>query len=102
MNKLITDKQQEVSDLCRQFHVRQLEVFGSVIGDQFDPESSDLDFLVEFDEIGINNYADNYFGLLSAFQELFGLPVDLVVSSTVENPYLLESIEANKHFLYAA
>ena len=41
---------EELRDLCRRFHVRRLEVFGSAARGDFDPARSDIDFLVEFAE----------------------------------------------------
>ena len=45
----ISSRQEELRELCRWFHVRRLDLFGSAAGDDFDPARSDLDFLVEFD-----------------------------------------------------
>jgi hypothetical protein len=45
----ISSHREELRELCRQFHVRRLDVFGSATGDDFDPARGDLDFLVEFD-----------------------------------------------------
>ena len=101
MNKIINLNKEEIKNLCRQFHVKSLEVFGSATNDSFNNDS-DLDFLVEFDQIGIENYADSYFGLLSALKDLFKQPIDLVVSSSIKNPYFLESIEKDRAALYAA
>lgn len=102
MNKIIQNKQKNIEQLCKKFHVKKLEVFGSVTRTSFDPVSSDIDFLVEFDPKGISEYADNYFGLHDALQDLFKIPVELVVSSTIKNPYFLENIESERTFLYAA
>ena len=106
MNKIISSKQKELECLCKKYHVQILEAFGSVTRNDFgqhpDGSSSDLDFLVEFNQIGLENYADNYFGLLDALKSLFNYPVDLVVSSSIKNPYFLESLEQDRTFLYAA
>jgi len=104
MNKIIETKLKEIEALCKKFHVQALEVFGSVTREDhsFDSMQNDIDFLVEFDEIGIAKYADNFFGLQDALQQLFKRPVDLVVGSSVKNPYFLESIERDREFLYAA
>lgn len=102
MNKIIQQKQPQLEALCRQYHAQRLEVFGSVTRDDFDPATSDLDFLVEFDEEGLKNYADCYFGLLAALESLFSLPVELVVISSLKNPYFLQNIQKNRTLLYAA
>jgi hypothetical protein len=51
MNADVAEYRTELIQLCRQFHVRQLELFGSELGDAYDPELSDLDFLVEFEAL---------------------------------------------------
>jgi len=68
MNKVISDKQNELEQLCHQYHIEKLELFGSAVSDNFDPETSDIDFLVEFNSAGLEHYADNYFGLYTALQ----------------------------------
>ena len=102
MNKIIQTKQKQIDILCEKYHVKALEVFGSVTQNAFNTTNSDIDFLVEFDQTGIENYADSYFGLLSALKDLFKQPIDLVVSSSINNPYFLESIEKDRASLYAA
>ena len=108
MNKIIKSNQIQIEALCKTFHVQSLEVFGSATHDDngdvshFDDLKSDIDFLVEFNELGIANYADNFFGLQESLQQLFNRSVDLVVGSSVKNPYFLESIEQDREFLYAA
>ncbi len=88
--------------LCRRFQVRRLELFGSASGEKFDPVSSDLDFLVEFEDPPAAGYAEAYFGLAESLKELFHRDVDLVVLSAVKNPYFRESIERSRTLLYAA
>ena len=49
MHAAISDKKDELAELCRRYGVARLEVFGSAArGTDFDPQSSDADFLVEF------------------------------------------------------
>jgi len=48
MHPSIAAKRPKIVEICRRFHVRRLEVFGSAArGDDFDPACSDADFLVE-------------------------------------------------------
>jgi len=66
-----------VAELCRQFQVRELLVFGSAARDDFDPERSDIDLLVEFEpeaRIGLFRYAE----LQQRLAELLGRKVDLI------------------------
>ena len=47
-------------------------------------------------------YANAYFGLLEALQQLFGRPVDLVVDSAIKNPYFRQSVEETRTLVYEA
>jgi hypothetical protein len=100
--KAIEQKREQLVDLCRQFHVQRLALFGSALGESFDAKDSDLDFLVEFKALPAGSYADTYFGLMEALQQLFERPVDLVVESAIKNPYFRQSVEHSKALLYAA
>ena len=102
MNPVVEERRADLARLCRRFRVRRLELFGSAARADFDPAASDLDFLVEFDDLEPAEYADAYFGLLEALQAIFGRAVDLVVPSAVRNPYLLRAIEQSRVVLYAA
>lgn len=44
----IESKRRELEALCERHRVERLALFGSASRDDFDPESSDLDFSVEF------------------------------------------------------
>lgn len=102
MQPFIQAKQEELTSLCRRYHVRRLELFGSAAAGTFEPASSDLDFLVEFEELDPPAYADAYFGLQESLSALYQRPVDLVIPAAVHNPYFLRSIERNRALLYAA
>ncbi len=98
----ISSRRDELREVCRRFHVRQLELFGSAARDDFDPARSDLDFLVEFQPVPLGAYADAFFGLKESLEQLFGRPVDLVAAAAIRNPYLRESVDRAKTLLYAA
>ncbi len=103
MNSLIEYKIMDLNKLCAKYRVRRLELFGSAaVEEQFDPQTSDLDFLIEFLPLQPGEYADAYFGLLESLNELFGRPVDLVMIRAIKNPYFLEYINKNRIVLYAA
>jgi predicted nucleotidyltransferase len=70
MKTLIEVKHTEIVDLCRRYRVRKLELFGSAANGRFDPETSDLDFLVDFDTIPHGEHANCYFSLLFALKDL--------------------------------
>ena len=102
MYPLIEDKRTELEELCRRFHVERLELFGSATTDRFDPETSDLDFLVEFQPLDYGKHAKSYFGLLAELEDLFDRHIDLVEIGAIQNPYLLKAIAKQRTPLYAA
>lgn len=91
-----------LTELCHRYGVVRLSVFGSATSDAFDPERSDFDFLVDFDDFAPGRYADAYFGLLESLERLLGRPVDLVVGSAIKNPFFRESVDRTKALVYAA
>lgn len=102
MNTIVLEYQQEIEKLCRNFCVQRLELFGSAANASFDPEQSDFDFLVEFEPLTKGAYAATFFGFKRALEQLLGRPIDLVVASSIRNPYFRQSVEQSKALLYAA
>lgn len=102
MPSFIEPYRPQIIALCRRFNVHRLEVFGSALRADFDPASSDVDFLVEFDaNPGVNAF-EAYFDLRRELSELLGRPVDLVMPSAIRNSYVKASIDASKESVYAA
>ncbi|MDZ7739706.1 MAG: nucleotidyltransferase domain-containing protein [Bacteroidales bacterium] len=88
-----------IRKLCEQYNVSQLSVFGSILTDKFN-KNSDIDLLVDFSSIDLQNYADNYFSLKQALEEIFRRQVDLLENKAIKNPYLRQSINSSKRILY--
>ena len=90
-----------IEKLCRQYGVRKFFLFGSALTERFDPEHSDLDFLVEFiDREPTNEYAERYLNFAEAIETLFDRPVDLISTHSIHNPYLQREIEATRKLIY--
>ena len=103
MHAAISDKKDELARLCRSYGVVRLEVFGSAArGEDFDPQSSDADFLVEFDLGSGPATLDQYFDFRDALCGALGLPVDLVEAEAVRNPYLRAAIDRSRELIYAS
>ncbi len=102
MQRLIAAHRGEIESLCRQHHVRRLDVFGSATTDRFNPETSDVDFLVELESLPPREYARAFDGLQQGLEALLGRPVDLVSAKSVVNPYFARSVEATREAVYAA
>ena len=90
----------EINNLCLQNKVKSLFVFGSVITDQF-TEKSDIDLVVDIDSNDPFDYADSYFNLKFALQDLFRRPVDLLENKAIKNPYIRQNIDQSKSLIYA-
>ena len=103
MHAAIADKREELAELCRRYGVARLEVFGSAArGTDFDPQTSDADFLVEFNPDSGFGPFDQFFGLAEALRDALGRPVDLVESGAVRNPYLRAAIDRSRELVYAS
>ena len=102
LEDLIVEKQADLEAICRRRSVARLELFGSAAKGTADPESSDLDFLVEFQELPFGKRSDAFFGLLQDLEALFGRKVDLVEEKAVTNPYFIRNIRDSRRLLYAA
>jgi predicted nucleotidyltransferase len=104
MVAVLANRDVELSALCARFGVRRLEVFGSAATeDEFDPESSDIDMIVEFRHgQDLGPWLANYFSLREGLSKLFGYPVDLVMSSAMKNPHFIREANRTRKLLYAS
>jgi len=102
MISILTRHTTALEELCARYRVARLAVFGSAAGDDFDEASSDVDLLVEFEPLTPVERADAYFGLLESLEQLLGVPVDLLESGPIRNPYLKRSIDETRVVVYEA
>ena len=98
----IDAKRSATAALCERFGVRSLALFGSATGPDWNADTSDLDFLVEFELAAEGSIADRYLHLAEALESLFGRPVDLITSAAIRNPYFRRSVELSRTVVYAA
>lgn len=91
-----------ITAACRQHQVQRMHLFGSALRADFDPNSSDLDLLVEFKAIDPTQLVRAYFDLERQLLEITGKPVDLVMADAVRNRYVRADIEATKQLIYEA
>jgi len=94
-----------IARVCEKYGVSELAVFGSVLRDDFDPQRSDVDFLVRF----IDNDAGPWMGKFMDMEEelgtLLGRKVDVVDWRGIEqssNPYRRGHILKHARRLYVA
>ena len=98
----IESKHAEIVALCRKYGVVRMDVFGSVLRDDFEPGRSDIDLLVEFGPRDPYSAAEAYFDMLDELRDVLDGPVDLVMVGAIKNRYILADIEQSKQLLYAA
>ena len=102
MTNILESKRQAIAQACMRHGVLRLDAFGSALRDDFRPDASDLDLLVEFGPMEPYDRVDAYFGLLEEFRTLLGPKIDLVMVGAVKNPYIASDIERTRQVLYAA
>ena len=85
--------------LCRKYKVAKLYVFGSVVGNHFGKES-DIDFLVSFEDVRLEDYADNYFEFKFSLEDLFQRNIDLLEEKAIKNPFFKKAIDNSKELVY--
>jgi predicted nucleotidyltransferase len=102
MHSIVHDNIEALRELAIKHRVERLDLFGSAAREDFNPETSDLDFLVTFEPMPPVEHADSFFGLLEDLERLFARRIDLLESEPIENPYIRESIALSRKVLYEA
>ena len=98
MNRLETYKEAIVK-LCKNHKVKSLYAFGSVLTKDFNAES-DIDLVVDFTNIEVEDYADNYFDFKFSLQDILKRPIDLVEERAIKNQYFRESLNRQRQLVY--
>jgi len=96
---IVEKNRNNLIELCNQYKVRELYVFGSVITDKFN-KNSDIDLLVQFENIDILKYFDNYMDFKEKLENLLGRPVDLLENQAIRNPIFRMVVDRNKQLVY--
>jgi predicted nucleotidyltransferase len=89
----------KLKHLCKKHKVAKLFVFGSILSDQFNKDS-DIDLIVEFMDVDLNEYADNYFNLKFSLEDIFKREVDLLEEKAIKNPFLKNELDASRKLIY--
>ena len=84
---------------CKQHKVKELYIFGSILTSKFN-DRSDIDFLVQFDNVDILEYADNYFDFKERLEKLLGREIDLLENQAIRNPIFRKILDRDKKIVY--
>ena len=95
----VTASPEAISDFCRRNHVLRLSLFGSVLRDDFRPES-DVDVLVEFEPAGVPDFFE-LVGMKEELASIFGRRVDLKTPNAL-SPYFRDRVLAEALRLHDA
>jgi len=88
-----------IKNLCSTHKVKTLYAFGSVLNKNFNPQS-DVDLIVDFEQVDTRQYADNYYNLKFSLEDIFNRPVDLLEEKAIKNPYFRQSVNQHRQLLY--
>ncbi|MEJ7693907.1 nucleotidyltransferase domain-containing protein [Daejeonella sp.] len=79
--------------------VKTLYAFGSVLTDRFNSKS-DIDLIVDFHYVDVLDYADNYFDLKFALQDILKRSIDLLEENAIKNPFFRMAIMNHRQLIY--
>ncbi len=96
MAKTIHLPKERISELCRRHHVRRLALFGSVLRDDFGPDS-DVDVLIEFEPGHTPGFG--FIAIQDELSEILGRRVDLNTPACL-SPYYRDRIIADAEPLH--
>ena len=88
----------DISKLCATHNVKSLYAFGSALTDKFNA-NSDIDFIVNFNPVDLNDYADNYYNLKFSLQDILRRDIDLLEEQAIKNPYFLQAISNQRQLV---
>jgi predicted nucleotidyltransferase len=100
MIDLVANNLDAIAALCRRYGVRRLDLFGSAATGEFDPETSDLDFVATFADTHAPNYGERYLDFADALEVLFDRPVDVLTEAMIGSPYFRQAVEAARQPVY--
>ena len=88
-----------LKNLCKKHKVKTLFAFGSILNEKFNDES-DVDLIVNFEEIELLSYADNFFDFKFSLEKIFNRSIDLLEEEAIKNPFFLQNINDQKKLIY--
>jgi len=91
---------EKIAEFCRQWKITEFALFGSVLGEDFQPDS-DIDVLVTFaDDCGHSLF--DLAQMQEKLQAILAHEVDLVEKAGLRNPFRRHNILTNMEIIYAA
>ena len=91
---------EQIESFCRRWKIREFALFGSVLRDDFRPDS-DVDVLVTFDPDADHSWSE-WLAMEDELKAIFGRDVDLVEKELIENPFIRRHVLNHHRIVYAA
>lgn len=91
----------QIQQLCAEYQVRRLDVFGSALREDFNAKS-DIDFLVVFQRNGYGGAFEQFMNFKGALEQLLGRPVDILVDRPFRNSIFQQEVDQTRRSVYAA
>lgn len=99
MIPLIEDNREAIVALCKTYGVRKLALFGSAARGDFNPATSDVDFLLEFQDYG-PGVGRRFMQFALELEDLLNRRVDLVFETAIRDPDFLREVQVTQELLY--
>ncbi|MYK30998.1 MAG: DNA polymerase III subunit beta [Boseongicola sp. SB0670_bin_30] len=101
MHAEIESRKDEIAEICRRYRVRRLDLFGSAARcTDFDPETSDADFLVDFRRPLPDDMLRCFMGLKFDLADALGRRVDLASMGAIRNKRMQALIDRSRETVY--
>ncbi len=99
MIPLIANNMDVIADICRTYGIRRLDLFGSAATGAFDPETSDIDFIVDLGKYD-HGVAERYLDLIAALEDFLGFPIQMITEPSIRNPYFRAAVDEQRITVY--
>ena len=97
----INHKVDKIKEICKNYRVNAVYVFGSVLTENFS-DQSDIDLVVDFERKDFHGSFDQFMNFKADMEDLFQRRVDLISRKTIRNKILKSEIDSSKVQIYAS
>ena len=96
---LLLENLPQIRQILTQHRVKSAHAFGSVCTDRFSADS-DIDLLISFKKIPFGQYAENFWSLEEALNNLLQREVEIVIEKNLRNPFFIKVMNKTKTPIY--
>jgi uncharacterized protein len=100
MDSIIGNNLPAIIELCKIYRISRLYAFGSVLGKNFSQQKSDIDMIIELEEMPVLERGENILDFWDAAERIFNKHVDLLTDQPIKNPFLKSEIDNTKKLIY--